>query len=51
MTRYWTTDGSYYTENKDFIINVLLKEIYAPNKQEYTLHDGNGEIIALATIN
>lgn len=50
MTKYWTTDGTYYTENESFIKTHLLKNYLQAGKEFYTIRDGNGEIIALAIV-
>ena len=50
MAKYWTTDGTYYTENENFIKTHLLKNYLQDGKEFYTIRDGNGEIIALAIV-
>lgn len=50
MIKYWTTDGTYYTESESFIKTHLLKNYLQAGKEFYTIRDGNGEIIALAIV-
>ncbi|MBQ8319518.1 MAG: hypothetical protein IJX81_01400 [Clostridia bacterium] len=50
MCKYWTIDGSYYTESAEFIKSHLLKGILQPGKEFYTIADDGGEVIALAIV-
>lgn len=50
MAKYWTLDGSYYTENESFIKEHLLKGILQDGKEFYTITDEHGEPIALAVV-
>lgn len=50
MAKYWTVDGSYYTENADFIKGHLLKNQLQAGKEFYTIRDSGGEVIALAIV-
>lgn len=50
MTKYWTLDGSYYTENESYIKTHLLKGILQDGKEFYTITDKNGAPIALAVV-
>ena len=46
--RMWATDGSFYTEDLEIIKKAI---VYIDGKQDYTIIDGNGNIIALAQVN
>lgn len=50
MAKYWTLDGSYYTENEAFIKGHLLKGMLQDGKEFYTITDESGAPIALAVV-
>jgi hypothetical protein len=50
MAKYWTLDGSYYTENENFIKDILLKNILQDGKEFYTITDESGRAIAMAVV-
>lgn len=47
--KFWTLDGSYYTESVNHILTLLGKD-FKQGKEFYTITDSNGDAIALAVL-